>query len=336
MLKDDELIGVIEHLSPGGAAVHRQADRAAGKFRRAGRHRHREHAAAQRAAPAHRRSQRIAGAADRDVGSAQSHLQLARRAGAVFQSILENATRICERQVRQSAACRGTTCSASAATRRAARLWEEFPSANLVRAQLRPRKLALSRQSARADRRHHEAQPKPTVNHCALRRACGARTLLGANAQGRRADRRHRHLPAGGAPVHRQADRTGAELRRAGGHRHREHAAAQRVAPAHRRSHRIAGAADGDLARCSRSSPDRPANCSQCSTPCWKMRREFARPGSAIFSCATAMRFGAWRFTTRPPHLLEYRQRRGDAPRPGRACPRPTSRTRSRSFRSST
>ena len=71
-----------------------------------------------------------------------------------------------------------------------------------------------------------------------------------ADAQGRRAGRRHRHLPPGGAAVHRQADRAGAELRRPGGHRHREHAAAQRAAPAHRRSHRVAGAADRDLARC--------------------------------------------------------------------------------------
>ena len=46
----------------------------------------------------------------------------------------------------------------------------------------------------------------------------------------RRADRRHRHLSPGGSPVHRQADRAGAELRRAGRHRHREHAAAQRAA----------------------------------------------------------------------------------------------------------
>ena len=50
-----------------------------------------------------------------------------------------------------------------------------------------------------------------------------------------RAGRRHRHLPPGGPAVHRQADRAGAELRRAGRHRHREYAAAQRTAPAHRR-----------------------------------------------------------------------------------------------------
>ena len=48
-----------------------------------------------------------------------------------------------------------------------------------------------------------------------------------------RADRRYRHLPSGGSSVHRQADRTGAELRRPGRHRHREHAAAQRTAAAH-------------------------------------------------------------------------------------------------------
>ena len=38
------------HLSPGNAAVHRQADRVSSKLRRPGRHRDREHAAAQRAA----------------------------------------------------------------------------------------------------------------------------------------------------------------------------------------------------------------------------------------------------------------------------------------------
>ena len=77
-----------------------------------------------------------------------------------------------------------------------------------------------------------------------------ARMLAVPMLKDRRADRRHRHLPPGGPPVHRQADRAGAELRRAGRHRHREHAAAQRAAPAHRRSHRVAGAADRDLARC--------------------------------------------------------------------------------------
>ena len=51
-----------------------------------------------------------------------------------------------------------------------------------------------------------------------------------ADAQGERAGWRHCNLPTGGAAVHRQADRAGAELRRAGRHRHREHPAAQRAA----------------------------------------------------------------------------------------------------------
>jgi GAF domain-containing protein len=59
------------HLSPGGTTFHRQAGRACQQFRETGRHRHREHTPAQRAAPAHRRSKRIAAAADRDRRRAQ-------------------------------------------------------------------------------------------------------------------------------------------------------------------------------------------------------------------------------------------------------------------------
>ena len=64
-----ELIGVDRHLSPGGAAVHRQANRAGRELRRAGRHRDREHPPAQRAA-------RIAAAADRHRRRAQGHQPL--------------------------------------------------------------------------------------------------------------------------------------------------------------------------------------------------------------------------------------------------------------------
>ena len=48
-------------------------------------------------------------------------------------------------------------------------------------------------------------------------------------------------VPPGSSSLHRQADRTGYELRRPSRHRHRERAAAQRTAPAHyrpQRSHR--------------------------------------------------------------------------------------------------
>ena len=57
--KDDALLGSSSHLPPGGPAVHRQADRAAGELRGAGGHRDGERAADHRDA-------RGAGAADRD------------------------------------------------------------------------------------------------------------------------------------------------------------------------------------------------------------------------------------------------------------------------------
>ena len=85
MLKENDLIGVIAIYSSGSSAIHRQTGRAGQELRRPGRHRHREHATAQRAAPAHRRSLRGAGAADRDVGGLEGHLELAGRAGAGLQ-----------------------------------------------------------------------------------------------------------------------------------------------------------------------------------------------------------------------------------------------------------
>ena len=48
-----------------------------------------------------------------------------------------------------------------------------------------------------------------------------------------RFDRRHRNRPPGSSSVHRKADRTGEEFRRASRDRHRECAATKRTAPAH-------------------------------------------------------------------------------------------------------
>ena len=72
-----------------------------------------------------------------------------------------------------------------------------------------------------------------------------------ADAQGGRAGRGDRHLPPGGAPVHRQADRAGHELRQPGRHRHRERPAAQRIARPHDRT----GAIGRGTARARRGQP---------------------------------------------------------------------------------
>ena len=107
--------------------------------------------------------------------------------------------------------------------------------------------------------------------------------------------------PPRGPPLHRQADRTGAELRRASRHRHREHAAAQRAAPAHRRSQRGAGAADRDLRGAEGHLQLRRANWSRCSMRCWRTRRASARPSLACCSASTASAFRAVAMLDVPP-----------------------------------
>ena len=178
MLKDDKLIGAIAIYPAGGSAVHRQADRAGAELRRPGRHRHREHAAAQRAAPAHRRSHRIAGAADRDLRGAQGHLQLAGRAAAgVSEPCWRMRRELCEASYGamwlregdafRSAALHGTLPPAYV---------EQWRSANF-----RPRPAGRADDARRANpatgssRRHaRRAVPISMATHCRLLRSRSA------------------------------------------------------------------------------------------------------------------------------------------------------------------
>ena len=78
------------HLPPGSSPVHRQADRSAIELRCAGRHRHREHAVAQRA-------EAIVGAADGDLGgAARSSAVRPANCNRYSDAMLANATRICD------------------------------------------------------------------------------------------------------------------------------------------------------------------------------------------------------------------------------------------------
>ena len=66
-------------------------------------------------------------------------------------------------------------------------------------------------------------------------------------------------------PIHRQADRSGRQLRQAGGDRHREHPAAQGIARTHRRLERVTATADRDRRRAQGDQPFgvRPADCTR-------------------------------------------------------------------------
>ena len=185
---------------------------------------------------------RIAGAADGDcrvlrvISSSPGELE------PVFQAMLENATRICEANfgtlfLREGEHFAWRACI----TRRPTYIWRSTGGTVLLQplgscglfSSLGTKRVHIVDLSKASSSR---PQPKAVNSVEARRRSHSARR---ADAQGRRADRRHHHLSPGGAAVHRQANRAGAELRRPGRHRHREHAAAQRIAA-------IAGAADGD------------------------------------------------------------------------------------------
>ena len=159
----------------------------------------------------------------------------------VFDAMLENATRICGAN---SATVSASTTARTARSRCRTRLPEYLDGS--------PGRSACdhARRSGHGQRGGHQkgrSDRRPGSRPGYRRRATppfrrhDRRTHIRqrADAQGRRDRRRHRVYRAGSAPVHRQADCAGTELRRPGRDRHREHAAAQRIAA-------IAGAADGD------------------------------------------------------------------------------------------
>jgi hypothetical protein len=112
----------------------------------------------------------------------------------------------------------------------------------------RPRKRygAGRRRSGSGSNRRHNESPNSRHENPSRNHQAGESTQSGrsANAQGKRGDWRYRYLSPGGAAIQRETSRAVEELRSASRHRHRERAAAQRIAGAHRRPHRSARAAD--------------------------------------------------------------------------------------------
>ena len=158
----------------------------------------------------------------------------------VFQTMLENATRLCEAKfgamvLREGDAFRTVAMHnappAFIEERQRNPLLRPGPTSGLGR--VIATRQALHIPDVREDQGYLHGVRVSLP--CLTRRRAVARSC--ALAEGRGSGGNHRHLSAGGASFHPRADRAGQELCSASRHRHREHPAAQRAA-------RIVAAAD--------------------------------------------------------------------------------------------
>ncbi len=149
----------------------------------------------------------------------------------VFQAMLENAVRICEAKFGFMNRYEGDTWKIIA-VHGAAPAYTEFLQQHGYR---RPGPETVSSRIARTKQVAHIAdlvssrgytERDPVV--VAAVELGGVRTMLGVPMvkEGELIGAIH-PLSPGSSPIHRQADSTGAELRRPGGHRHRKHAASK-------------------------------------------------------------------------------------------------------------
>ena len=146
----------------------------------------------------------------------------------VFSSIMESATRICEAAFASLALCEGVNAYRIVAQHNGPQAYAEL----IQREPLIKRgpgslldRVTVTRGPVQIEDLAADRQISPRLASVA-----GARTILiDSDAQRQRGRRRYRHLSHRSPALHRQADRAGDELRRAGRHRYREHAAAQRA-----------------------------------------------------------------------------------------------------------
>ena len=214
--KENELIGAISDLPPGGTAFHRQADRAGAELRQPGGHRHREHPPAQRAA-------QIAAAADRHRRRAQGHQPLD----------LRSADRARYTGRFGGATVRGGYAASSRRTARAYRQVATYGFPPEIKAYMPSHPSEPGRGSVAGRGRWkaavhiHDVLADPEYK-LSERGAGGSAPCSASRCCAKEYDRRSCLASQGGTPIHREADRAGPNLRRPGGDRDRERTAVRR------------------------------------------------------------------------------------------------------------
>ena len=279
----------------------RAAARPAGARRRAAHSREARRGRSDRA-----RAGRGAGTAEGDGRGAARHRKFLGRSEPVFEAILSNAARLCEAKFANLLLYEGDvfrTAAMHGAPPALARMRRRDPV-------LRPAPGTVLRPAGRGPSGpvHLADIGQGTIDvirQASIVKLAGVRTYARRpDAQGRRAGRRDRDLPPGGAPVHQEADRAGAGLSPPRpSSRSRTRACSTSCASAPPISPSRWSSRSGDLGGAAASSATRPAIWSRCSSPCWRTRSGSATPSSATFGCCEGDKFRVARSAWRPAQV---------------------------------